>query len=426
MKQLKEFLDFAVTPYHTVAALKKELAAAGFVELSRVSQLELGKSYFIIREETSILAFTLPSKVTAETTFRIAVAHSDFPGFRLAPNCDIYDASGHQLHSEIYGSPIISSWLDRDLGIAGNIITDDLKQHLFKDNCFCKIPNLAIHLTRGTNVQQDLNKQTELNALCDFEEALITRLQGIVSANSESNVHSFIPGTNHTKILSFDARLFDKTPAEISTNGTLVSSGRLDNLLSAEAAICGLVSSKESCNINIACIFDHEEIGSKSREGAGGNFLQAVISKIWNCLGQKDFDLFERLEQSFALSMDAAHAVHPGHLNAHDQGNQPKLGFGSVLKVNANKRYATDIYSEAYFKKIAKDIPLQTFVSRNDIPCGSTVGPTISAALGIPTLDIGAPILSMHSIRETAHFADFLNLQQCAEAIFSSSEPYTF
>lgn len=423
MKQLKEFLDFSVTPYHTVAALKNELTKAGFVELSTISELELGKSYFTTRAGTSIFAFTLPRKVSTETTFRIAVAHSDFPGFRLTPNCDIFDVSGHQLHSEIYGSPIISSWLDRDLGIAGNVITEDLKQHLFKDNCLCRIPNLAIHLTRGSSAQQEINKQTELNALCDFNETLEEYVQILIPGDIDR--HSFV-ATQNQKILSYDLRFFDKTPADISANSNIVSSGRLDNLLSAEAATRALINSKDSGNINIACIFDHEEIGSKTREGAGGNLLQANISRIWNALGGKELDLFEKFEKSFALSMDAAHAVHPGHIAAHDQNNQPQLGMGSVLKLNANKRYATDIYSEAYFKKIAKDIPLQTFVSRNDIPCGSTVGPTISAALGIPTLDIGAPILSMHSIRETAHVEDFFNLQHCAEAIFNATEPFPF
>lgn len=424
MKQLKEFLDFAVTPYHTIEALKTTLEKAGFKDAKDFSGLELGKSYFATRAGTSIFAFTLPAKISSETVFHIAVAHSDFPGLRLAPNCDSFDVTGHTLHPEVYGSPILSTWFDRDLGIAGNIITNDLKQHVFRDDCLCRIPNLAIHLTRTANPQQQINKQEELNALADFEECLEEHLSKFIP-NENNDKHSFI-ASSQNKILSYDARLFDKAATDISANRTLISSGRLDNLLSAEAAVRALVNSKDSNSINIACVFDHEEIGSKSREGAGGNLLQANIAKIWNALGQSETSLYKVFEKSFTLSMDAAHAVHPGHLNAHDKGNQPRLGFGSVLKINANKRYATDVYSEAYFKKIAHDIALQTFVSRNDIACGSTVGPTLSAALGIPTLDIGAPILSMHSIRETAHVEDFFNLQKCAEAVFKAEEPFPF
>lgn len=412
MQLLKNFLDFAVTPYHAVNALQKIFEDAGFQKAE--GTLEPLKKYFIVRGGTSICAFRLPASVTDQTTFRIATAHSDFPGFRLTPNADRNDASGHLLHSEVYGSPILSSWFDRDLGIAGNIVTEDLQSVLFADDSLCRIPNLAIHLTRGKAEPKPINTQTEMNALCDFEETLEQHLAHIAGK----------------KFLSFDARFFDRAPAQISASGSnaskLISCGRLDNLLAALAAARALANCNDTKNIAVACIFDHEEIGSKSREGAGGNFLQGSLEYIANAVGMPHAELFDRYAKSFMLSMDAAHAVHPNHLEAHDPQNMPKLGGGSVVKVNAQKRYATDIYSEAYFRKIAKDIPLQTFVSRNDMPCGSTVGPTLSASLGIPTVDIGVPLLSMHSIRETANFGDFLNHQLCAKAVFESNEPYPF
>ncbi len=416
MKSLKNFLDSSVTPYHTVSELKKTFASFCSDSLEKI---ENGQSYFTERSGTSLIAFKMPKVISEKTRFRLVVTHSDFPGLRLTPHADCLSAAGHVLHPEIYGSPILSTWLDRDLTIAGCLIGDSMQPTLFKDDAFCRISNLAIHLTRG-NAASDLNKaidkQNHLNALCDFEESLSEHLERFLKPNE--------------KLLSFDARLVEATTCFISENQTFVSSGRLDNLLSCYAAKEAFKNAEPETHIAVFCALDHEEVGSKSREGADGNFLQKTLAFIFEHSAlSKFFDSVEKLyESSFLISADAAHALHPNFEKAFDLSHAPILGKGIAVKLNAQKRYATDIYSEAYLKKLAFDgnLSLQNFVCRNDMPCGSTVGPILSAHLGIPTVDVGIPMLSMHSIRELAHLSDVKALTQMIQILFEDSSAYCF
>lgn len=410
METFKALLDEAVTPFHTARALAARLENLGFSRRSGV--FSEAKKFYVGRGGTSILTVKVPERVSQRSTFRVAVAHTDFPGLALAPNADKRDAAGHLLHPEVYGSPILASWLDRDLSVAGMLVTKALKPQIFRDDALCRIPNLAIHLTRG-KAAQDFNPQTGLDALASFEEPFAKHLERFSGGE---------------EVLSYDARFYDLEPARFSKDGTLVASGRLDNLLSCEAILRALEGETPEEHFEVACFFDHEEIGSKTREGAAGNFLEAGLRALHEAYLGKFSSFPATLSRSFMLSLDAAHAVHPGHLDAHDPNHMPELGKGPVLKVNAQKRYASDVFSEAFIEAVAGDagVPLQKFVARNDMPCGSTVGPTLSAKLGMPAADLGAAILSMHSIRETAHFADLLHLAKLAKAAFTSHREYQF
>lgn len=410
METFKAFLDEAVTPFHSARAIVERLEKLGFLPVSGTF-LPNGKHYFTCGG-TSVFAVKVPQRPSKSSAFRIAVAHTDFPGLKLAPNADKRNASGHLLHPEVYGSPILASWLDRDLSLAGMLVTKSLKAQIFRDDSLCRLPNLAIHLTRG-KAPQEFNPQTQLDALVDFDEALTEHLKRF---------------TDGEEVLSFDARFFDLEPARVSGNGTLVSSGRLDNLLSCEAMLRALEGEAAEENFEVACFFDHEEIGSKTREGAAGNFLETCLRAVHEACLKGVSSFADTLQKSFMLSLDAAHAVHPGHLDAHEENHAPELGQGPVLKLNAQKRYASDVFTEAFTETLANDagVTLQKFVTRNDMPCGSTVGPTLSANLGLPTADVGAAILSMHSVRETAHFADLQSLAKLTKEAFTSRRAYDF
>lgn len=421
-----EFLNESVTPFHTVQKLKEFFVKQGFVDLKASdSPLELGKSYIMSRGG-ALAAFRMPLSVNEKSRFRVAMAHTDFPTLKITPNPDASRAQVDTLHTEVYGSPLFTSWLDRDLGYAGKIAyekcgTSDfgtcVETKLFRGAKLFRIPQLAVHMNRGVN--QDglkVNPQVDFNVLwkssmgesVKFAEVLQREL-----ADGET-------------LLDFEAQLFDAQPANLGgLNDEWIYSGRLDNLSSCHAVAEGLTAAMPLANdVCVGCFFNNEEVGSETREGASGNFLRAVLGKIWSSFqaGEGRFAaLSSVLAESFALSIDMAHAEHPNHPEKHEPNHAPVLGGGVVLKMNSQKRYASDCESSARLKMLCKkgDVPLQTFVMRSDMPCGSTVGPTVSANLGIPTVDVGEPMLSMHSIREMMAVADHESMIRLAKTLFS-------
>ena len=403
-----QFLNTVVTPYHTVECLKSHFEANSFTNFGE--NVELGKAYFVTRG-ASLVAFRMPQKWDASSRFRIALAHTDFPTLKISPNPDSFSAGVNTLHTEVYGSPLYTSWLDRDLGYAGMIAyVDDadgasLKTKLFRGKKLFRIPQLAVHLNR--NVNQDglkLNPQIDFNALwC-----------GVSKNHSEDGKSLFVTALEKelpagARLVDFDVQLFD---AQAANNGGFndewIYSGRLDNLSSCHAIAEAMVSAESNeTDCLVACFFNNEEVGSTTREGAAGNFLKSVLDEIFARIPHSSKRACERphtsyLAESIALSIDMAHAEHPNHTEKHEPNHAPLLGKGIVLKTNAQKRYASDMMSSAKLRLLCEQagIPLQVFITRNDMPCGSTVGPTVSANLGIPTVDIGEPMLSMHSIRE--------------------------
>ena len=400
-----EFLNKSVTPYHTVENLK-----AIFSE-------HQGKNVQLFERGGALIAVRAPEKAGEESKFRVALAHTDYPTLKITPNPDGAAAGVRTLHPEIYGSPIFASWLDRDLGYAGLLayeLDGKVQTRLIRGDKLFRIPQLAVHLNR--NVNQDglkVNPQTDLNALWTamggkscFEEALSSELPA------------------GAKLLDFDIQLFDAQPAQYGGfEDEWVYSGRLDNLSSCHAIAEAFAAAEPSeKDFQVAAFFNNEEVGSNTREGAAGNFLKSVIDEVIVSLrgsgATEAISLPNALADSFALSIDMAHACHPSFENKNEGNHAPVLGGGVVLKTNSQKRYASDVYSCAQFKLLCKqnNVPYQTFVSRNDMPCGSTVGPTVSANLGIPTVDIGEPMLSMHSIREMTAVKDhesMIDLVKC-------------
>lgn len=406
-----EFLDNSVTPSHTVAGLVSAFRAAGFrlYEPMMPARIEPGKGYCIVRD-SSLIAVRTPRNANGFSGFRIALAHTDFPTLKITPNPDRVSGGVQTLHPEIYGSPIFTSWLDRDLGYAGVLAYaegGEVRLKTFRGDKLFRIPQLAVHLNRGVN--QDglkVNPQTDLDALWSV----------VTGEKFEDTLRAEIP--EGAKLLDFDVQLFDaQKAARGGFHDEWIYSGRLDNLSSCHAIAEAFIASEPLENdFAVACFFNNEEVGSTTREGAGGNFLKSVLSEFLQS-SFRDADKVPNIDallvsNSFALSIDMAHAVHPNFPQKHEQNHAPILGGGIVLKTNSQKRYASDVYSSARLKLLCEqaNINCQTFVMRNDMPCGSTVGPTVSAALGIPTVDIGEPMLSMHSIREMTAAKDHADM----------------
>lgn len=428
-----DFLNTAVTPYHTVDALKSFFKASSFTEIGLAANFEPAKAYFVCREG-SVIAFRTPKVWNESSRFRIALAHTDFPTLKISPNPDGMNAGVCTLHTEVYGSPLYTSWLDRDLGYAGALAyvdADDsaLKTKLFRGDKLFRIPQLAVHLNRGVN--QDglkVNPQVDFNALW-------TGASG--SSASENRKNLFVNALEKelpegARLIDFDVQLFDAQPANRGGfNDEWIYSGRLDNLSSCHAIAEAMVSATSAENdCLVACFFNNEEVGSTTREGAASNFLKSVLDSIASLQndchpGVREHDraqapLSSTLAESIALSIDMAHAEHPNHTEKHEPNHAPLLGKGIVLKTNSQKRYASDLMSSAQLRLLCEKagIPLQVFIMRNDMPCGSTVGPTVSANLGIPTVDIGEPMLSMHSIREMMATSDHEDMIKLVSVFF--------
>ena len=444
-----EFLNTAVTPYHTVDVLKSFFKANSFTEIELGANLEPAKAYFVCRE-ASIIAFRTPQKWSDESKFKIALAHTDFPTLKISPNPDVVNAGVCTLHTEVYGSPLYTSWLDRDLGYAGMLAYVDagsstLKTKLFRGEKLFRIPQLAVHLNRGVN--QDglkVNPQIDFNALwaCASD-----------SKASENRKNLFVKALEKelpegSRLIDFDVQLFDAQSANRGGfNDEWIYSGRLDNLSSCHAIAEAMVSAKSAeSDCLVACFFNNEEVGSTTREGAASNFLKSVLDSIASLQNDNARDvilegqspdrihetftskgharpLTSYLAESIALSIDMAHAEHPNHTEKHELNHAPLLGKGIVLKTNSQKRYASDLMSSAQLRLLCEkaEIPLQVFIMRNDMPCGSTVGPTVSANLGIPTVDIGEPMLSMHSIREMMAASDHEDMIKLVKALYCYS-----
>ena len=392
-----EFLNKSVTPYHTVETLK-----ALFEE-------KCEKNAHFFERGGALIAVRTPKQICSDSRFKIALAHTDFPTLKITPNPDNMAAGVRTLHPETYGSPLFTSWLDRDLGYAGLLAYEmdgKVQTKLIRGDKLFRIPQLAVHLNRGVN--QDglkVNPQNDLNALWTAvggKEKFVEALQLELPA-----------GAN---LLDFDVQLFDAQPAQFGGfENEWIFSGRLDNLSSCHAIAEAFAAAGDlEKDFQVAAFFNNEEVGSETREGAGSNFLRSVLEEV--C----ERPLSSLLAESLALSIDMAHAEHPNFVQKHEPNHAPILGEGVILKINSQKRYASDVFSNAQFKLICKqnNIPYQTFVMRNDMPCGSTVGPTISASLGIPTVDIGEPMLSMHSIREMTAVKDHESMIRLVTAFF--------
>ncbi|WP_010521144.1 M18 family aminopeptidase [Aquimarina agarivorans] len=398
-KNLLNFIDANPTSFHVVDHLKKELLAQNYQELNEQDAwlLTEAKKYFVTRANGSIIIFKTPKQWTKDYSYKIIGAHTDSPCLKIKNNPIATKEGYHLLNIEVYGGVLLSSWFDKDLYFGGNVVVEDkagvLKQHIVTVTKKLRIPRLAIHLDR------DVNKQ-------GFTPNPQEHMFPIIGLGGAINFEDWLKEAADIEgiILSWDLFLFD---AEKSSFGgfydEFIYAPRLDNLASVHASFEAIMNSDIPANeIQMAVYFQHEEIGSTSQNGAGSNFLEGTLKRIHHFLATNDEGFYQAIARSFFISADMAHAIHPSYSDKHDTSHKPRIGAGPVIKSNANMRYATDAFSIAKFKQWCHKaaIPYQNFCSRNDIGCGSTIGPMVAARIGIPTIDVGNPMLSMHSIRE--------------------------
>ncbi|MFV2058523.1 MAG: M18 family aminopeptidase, partial [Thiohalomonadales bacterium] len=392
------------TPFHAVDHINDVLTTAGYVRLYESDPWELraGGSYFVIRNDSSLIAFTMGAAVAMETGLRIVAAHTDSPCLKVKPNPEIVKDSYFQLGVEVYGGALLNPWFDRDLSLAGRVsylTSDESIKHALIDfgYALATIPSLAIHLDRDANSKHSIDKQKDLSP--------------VIMHISDSDVKTFRemlydyminedPASKIVEVLDYDLCFYDtQAPAVIGVNQDFIAGARLDNLLSCYVGLMSFIESGEDISCILVCN-DHEEIGSVSAAGAQGTFLRSVLERI----AGTSQDFARIMDRSILISADNAHGVHPNFPEKHDVNHGPILNEGPVIKVNGNHRYATTSETSALFRRICHkvEVPVQSYVTRNDMACGSTLGPITSSILGVKTVDVGVPTFAMHSIRELA------------------------
>jgi aspartyl aminopeptidase len=422
---LLAFIEAAPTPYHAVSEVGSRLSKAGFRRLSERDswQLAAGERGFVVRGGGSIAAFRLGKKSPAEAGFVILGAHTDSPNLRLKPNATFSAHGYEQLSVEVYGGVLLSTWLDRDLGLAGRVVLEDGSARLVRlPGTFCRIPSLAIHLNREVNsAGLTLNPQTQLAPLAALE------LEAGGLELSERLAAAAGDGVTAQALRGSDLCLFDtQAPALGGARNELICSARLDNLVSCHAALSALLGAGEAGDATrVVVLYDHEEVGSETATGAGSQLLESVLARLLACYAPSNDGFARAIAGSLLVSTDMAHALHPNYPDKHDKQHRPLLGKGPVLKVNVGQRYATDGPTAAHFRAACARVGVepQHFVSRNDIGCGSTIGPIVAAGLGLRTVDVGGPMLSMHSCREMAASADVPVMIRVLTALFDHFEP---
>ena len=415
---LMSFISDSPTPFHAVASMVSLLSTAGYsqLEVSSKWHLKAGGRYFITRNDSTIVAFQLPKKNVLQRLHMVG-AHTDSPCLKVKPNPEIRRKGYHQLGVEVYGGALLHPWFDRDLSLAGRVVGRDfqgrLVSHLldFKRPVAC-IPSLAIHLDREANKGHSVNPQTDLPVLLGQTLGEEFSLRSLLADELNSNGHAV------DQVIDYELSFYDvQAPALVGLKQEFLAAARLDNLLSCYVGLTAMLAAETDQGMLLICN-DHEEVGSQSAEGAQGSFLMSVLGRIYPTTEQ----LHQVLDASTFISADNAHGVHPNFTNKHDDQHGPKLNQGPVIKVNANQRYATNAVTSAMVKELAAqmDLPIQTFVVRSDMSCGSTIGPITAAQLGVRTLDLGVPTFAMHSIRELAGSADAQITHNLLKAFFET------
>ncbi|XPP27750.1 MAG: M18 family aminopeptidase [Leucobacter sp.] len=416
LAQFTAFVEESPSSYHAVEAAAQRLRAAGFEELDERAAwpaLRPGGGGFV-RRDGAIIAWRAGSGVDALSPVRVIGCHTDSPGFTLKPQPDFSAEGWAQAAVEVYGGPLLNSWLDRDLAFAGRIVTREGAEHLVRTRAVARIPQLAIHLDREANEGLRLDRQRHTQPVIGVAEGSVLGLLAEAAGVPES------------EIAGADVRLADtQAPARLGTRGELYASPRLDNLSSVFAGLLALLEAEPAPGtVAMLAAFDHEELGSASRSGASGPMLEEVLARLRDGLGASAEEAARALGGSWCLSADAGHAVHPNYPEKHDPRVRPIAGGGPMLKVNANQRYASDAHGSALWSRCCESagVEAQVFVSNNTMPCGSTIGPLTATRLGIRTVDVGVPLLSMHSARELAHVDDLHGLACVIASYFSDGE----
>ncbi|PCI18628.1 MAG: M18 family aminopeptidase [Piscirickettsiaceae bacterium] len=424
-QDLLDYIDASPSPWHAVQSTATTLNTYGFEELFEGDAwaLEQGKHYYVKRDDSSIIAFTTGSKSLAEHGFNLIGAHTDSPGLRVKPKPDNQKGAFSRIGVEVYGGPILATFTDRDLSLAGRVHVlqnGELSSRLIKfKNPFLRLPNLAIHMNPKVNTDGlKLNKQTELPLLLGVANDELKKQPDMAELIANEL------GIKQSDISAWELHAYDTQGGSLyGLNDEFYANSQLDNLASCHAALMALVSdaSLHSSNFNVCAFFDHEEIGSNSHKGADGSFLPDVLERIADTLQLSSEDYKRTLSNSFLISADMAHAYQPNFPSAYEPDHKVLVNHGPVVKVNANIRYASNSASQARFIQLCKqaDVPYQTYSHRTDLGCGSTIGPITSAQLGINTVDVGCPMWAMHSIRESAGVQDHGYMTRVFSQFFS-------
>ncbi|MAM82130.1 MAG: M18 family aminopeptidase [Gammaproteobacteria bacterium] len=414
-QSLIDFLNAAPTPFHAVQVMADKLLDAGFKELHEENQwnTEPGK-YFVTRNQSSIIAFNLGSTELRKSGIRIVGAHTDSPCLKAKPRPNRNKLGYHQIGVEVYGGVLLNPWFDRDLSLAGRVThksTEGKLQNTLIDlkKPIAIIPSLAIHLDREANNNRKVNPETDMAPV-------------LLQSEADYSLEELIaPHINDHEILATELSFYDTNPAAvIGERDQFLASARLDNLLSCFTGLTSLVEADNN-HTNLLVCNDHEEVGSASFSGAEGTFLRDVLERITNP-GEDRRRTFAR---SLLISTDNAHGIHPNYPDKHESNHGPILNKGPTVKFNANQRYATNSETAGYFKALCQsvDVPIQEFVNRADMACGSTIGPITAKEIGVKTLDVGVPTFAMHSIRELAGTEDAYNLMLALKALYCDGGP---
>lgn len=400
---LAAFVSASPSSYHAAAEAARRLTDAGYTLLEETADwtdATVPGARLVFVRDGAVIALALPTDVTAGTPFRIVGTHTDSPGFKLKPNPSIASAGFAQIGVEVYGGPILASWFDRELELAGRVVDMDGGTHLVRTGPIARIPHLAIHLDRDVNTSFAPDRQRDTVPVIGTTGMDGADVLALLAASAVLAVEDL----GGVDVLTVDSQ----PPARFGADDTLFASARLDNLTSVHAGLTALLAAEPAGAITVLAAFDHEELGSESRSGAAGPMLADVLERVVLALGGGREAFHRALAASWCLSADAGHAVHPNRPDRHDPVVRPVAGGGPLLKINANQRYTTDAPGAALWARAcaAAEVPWQPFVSNNSVPCGSTIGPITATRLGIRTLDVGTPLLSMHSARELCHVDD--------------------
>ena len=419
-EELFSFLDHSPNAFFAVRNMCDLLSGAGMTRLYEGTpwKLEAGKGYFVTRNDSAVIAFKIPK--LDYTGFQMMASHCDSPVFKIKTNAEIsVDQRYVKLNVEKYGGMLCAPWLDRPLSVAGRVVVrtkDGIETRLVNvDRDLMIIPNLAIHMDRQVNDGHKFNAQVDMLPLfCEKGEEKDAFL-GLIAAEA---------GVPAGDILDTDLLLYNRMPAvSLGLNGEFIASGRLDDLQCAFASLKGFIESAPADSVAVHCVFDNEEVGSGTKQGAASTFLKDTLHRINSAAGRTEEEYLMSIASSFLVSADNAHAVHPNFAEKTDPTNRPYLNKGIVIKYSANQKYTTDAVSGAIMRAICQeaDVPYQTFANRSDMLGGSTLGNIAQSQVALNTVDIGLPQLAMHSPYETAGAKDTAYLIAAAKVLFSSS-----
>jgi aspartyl aminopeptidase len=425
---LIDFIKNSPTPFQAVEIMAQVLERDGFTRLDEAEQWSINNGqqegrYYVIRNDSSIIAFQL-NQPLADNGMRMVGAHTDSPCLKVKPNPEIINNKYLQLGVEVYGGALLNPWFDRDLSLAGRVSYLDESgaignQLINLVKPVATIPSLAIHLDKEANENRSINKQLHLPPVlmkmpeidaegagkADFKDILLKIMNAEIEAGEA------------VRILDYELSFYDvQPPAVIGLHDDFIASARLDNLLSCYTGLMAMLNDDGKQNTLLVCT-DHEEVGSMSAAGAQGSFLKSVLERL--C--ESDENMSRMIANSVMISADNAHGIHPNYADKHDENHGPILNDGPVLKVNANQRYASNSQTGALFRHLCElaDVPVQSFVVRSDMACGSTIGPITASGLGVKTVDVGVPTFAMHSIRELAGRWDAYYLYRVLKQFFN-------